>query len=94
LWTVPRLAALSMREENTASSASILLLSPPAMTAFNRFCCDLIPVSTDLFCSVRAAVCLARFAADRVFAMNYIKKGTQPLHSKANAVNLEFQVSA
>jgi hypothetical protein len=36
-------------------------------------------VSTDLFCSVRAAVCRARFAADRVFAMNY-KKGTAALH--------------
>ena len=63
------------------------------MAAFNFFCCDLIPVSTDLFCRVRAAVCRARLAADRVFAMNY-KKGTAALHCKTNGVNLEFQVSA
>jgi hypothetical protein len=74
----PRFAALSRLEANTASSASILLLSPAVIAALSFFCCDLIPVSTDLFCWVRAMVCLARFPADRVFAMSFLKKETEP----------------
>gem|GEM_PF-5862706 len=69
LWTTPRFAALSSVDENALNSVRALALSPDNKASANFFCWRLMPVKTLLFCNLRCSVCLARLAADRIFAI-------------------------
>ena len=77
LWTTPRFAALSSVDENALNSVRALALSPDNKASANFFCWRLMPVKTLLFCNLRCSVCLARLAADRIFAIVSSSEGVE-----------------